>query len=116
MKYRRLDSKGDMTFGQSSANFLQDSPEAVAQAIETRLELWLGEFFLDVTDGVPWQTILGSKNRTIVDPVLRKRISDTPGVQTINRLDMQFNPDIRKLVLTADVMTQYGRASVSTAV
>jgi hypothetical protein len=54
MRYRREDDDGDYTFGQGDDTWLINSPEAVAQAIKTRFELWYGQWFLDTTD---WHTV-----------------------------------------------------------
>ncbi len=54
MRYRREDADGDYTFGSGDDTWLINSPEAVAQAIKTRFELWYGEWFLDTTAGTPW--------------------------------------------------------------
>jgi len=63
MKYRRLDVNGDMSFGAGVSNFLINSPEAVAQAVMTRLKLFQGEWFIDTEIGVPYNTkVLGFGN------------------------------------------------------
>ena len=41
MRYRREDADGDYTFGSGDDTWLINSPEAVAQAVKTRFELWL---------------------------------------------------------------------------
>jgi hypothetical protein len=62
MRYRREDDDGDYTFGQGDDTWLINSPEAVAQAIKTRFELWYGQWFLDTTEGTPWiQSVLGKQ-------------------------------------------------------
>lgn len=51
MRYRREDADGDYTFGSGDDTWLINSPEAVAQAVKTRFELWYGQWFLDTTEG-----------------------------------------------------------------
>ncbi len=46
MRYRREDADGDYTFGSGDDTWLINSPEAVAQAVKTRFELWYGHGFL----------------------------------------------------------------------
>ena len=46
MRYRIEDANGDMTWGSGDKNFYYNQPEAVAQAVMTRLRLWSGEWFL----------------------------------------------------------------------
>lgn len=85
MRVRGLDANGDMQFGQGGGNFLANSPAAVAQNIDTRLGLWVGEWFGDVTEGTPWATdVLGRGMQTTRDMVIRKRILQTEGVTAID--------------------------------
>ena len=113
MKYRKLDANGDYTIG-TGADFLVNSPEAVAQAISTRLKLWQGEWFIDVTDGTPWnQEILGKRNGRNPDAAIRQRILGTQGVTSIESYSSQFDGDTRGLFVTATVNTQYGQVSIS---
>lgn len=66
MRYRREDADGDYTFGSGDDTWLINSPEAVAQAVKTRFELWYGQWFLDTTEGTPWsQSVLGRQNRKL---------------------------------------------------
>lgn len=110
MRVRALDTNGDMTFGQSSANFLIDSPSAVAQAIEVRLQLWTGEWFLDQTVGMPWTTqVLGSRTQTLYDAAIIQKILDTPGVASIQVYSSSLATQTRTLTVTATVSTQYSQ-------
>ncbi|MGC4125007.1 hypothetical protein [Enterobacter sp.] len=112
MRYRREDASGDYTFGQGDNTFLVNSPEAVRQAILTRLELWQGEWFLDTGEGTPYMgAVLGKQQSDIASLALRDRISKTPGVRNILVFDTLFNSDNRRLVVTGTVDTVYGTVS-----
>lgn len=112
MRYRALDTSGDMQFGQSQRNFLIDSPEAVAQAALTRLRLIRGEWFLDNTEGTPWSTeILGVRTRPTYDRAIRDRISGTQGVKSI--LSYSSSLTGRALTVQAKIDTIYGPAAIS---
>lgn len=117
MRYRKLDSAGDMLFGQQQADFWRDSPEAVAQAVLTRLRLWAGEWFLDVTDGTPYvQAALGTSKRQTIEPAIRSRILGTEGCTGIDSLSLSFDADTRVVTIAATIRTAYGQARISGAV
>lgn len=113
MKYRALDSLGDYTIGK---RFLENSPTCVAQAVQTRLNLWKGEFFVDTSDGTPYsEEVLGKRGQRVPEAAIKKRILGTPGVTAITAFSSQYDGDTRALLINANLDTLYGPASISTA-
>lgn len=111
MRYRALTSEGDYQLGRTGL-FLVDTPEAVAQAIKTRLGLMEGEWFLDTSEGTPYASnILGMHTSTTRDLAIKMRILDTPGVQDITNYYSYLNAD-RVLVVAAEVSTIYGNTTI----
>ena len=113
MKYRKQDANGDMVFGNGLLDFYIDSPEAVGQSVETRLKLWLGEWFLNVEDGTSYQTnVLGTNKAKSAPIAIRERIFKTAGVTEIVSFDYDINADTRKLSVRATINTIYGQTTV----
>ena len=84
MKYRKLTENGDYAFGRGGADMHADTPEAVGQAVLTRLRLFAGEWFVDLKEGTPYVPgVLGKHTQDTYDPVFRERILDTEGVTGI---------------------------------
>lgn len=111
MRYRKLSSDGDYVFGSGKNDFLVNSPESVAQAILTRLKLWLGEWFADTTDGTGWsQSIIGKHSKNLYELTLRQRVLETQGVVNIIGFQSSLNPDTRHLTVSMTVNTIYGEA------
>lgn len=110
MKYRKLDANGDMVFGGDLNAFYIDNPEAVAQAVATRLRLSLGEWFLDTTDGTPWQTqVLGKYTGSTRDVVIKARVTDTPGVLSIVNYSSQVGAlERRAFTVQMQINTIFG--------
>lgn len=117
MKYRKLDSDGDYTLG-TVADFHADTPETVAQAVKTRLALWVGEWFLDITEGMPWnEQVIGKRLRgKNYDAAIRQRILETEGVLELSDYTSTFDPNTRALSVAATITTAYGITQISTTV
>lgn len=113
MRVRKLDANGDMTFGGDQRSMLANSPEAVGQIVMTRLKLWLGEWWLDTSDGMAWQTkVLGKYTGSTRDVVIRERILGTPGVKSILSYSSQLDRETRAFAVQATIDTIYGRTIV----
>lgn len=110
MRYRALSNDGDYTFGAGPANFLVNTPETVAQSVRTRLLLWQGEWFLDITVGTPWlQQILGTgKGKALRDLVIQTRVLQTIGVTGINDYFSNDDQETRKMAVKMTITTIYG--------
>jgi hypothetical protein len=112
MRVRALDENWDMTFGAGSANFLINSPAAVAQCVRTRLLLFTGEWFLDVPDGTPWiGQIFGVGTAATRDQAIKSRILGTQGVTSI--LNYSGTAQGRRYTVTAQIQTIYGVATLT---
>ncbi|MBK0062139.1 MULTISPECIES: hypothetical protein [unclassified Acinetobacter] len=116
MRYRKQDEQGDYSFGYGLNNFHIDSAEAIAQAIDTRLKLWIGEWFADTSDGTGWsQAILGKQSKSLYELTFRQRVLETYGVTSIESFQSSLDPEARKLIVSMVVNTIYGQTTVTGA-
>jgi hypothetical protein len=113
MRIRKQDANGDFTFGQSSNNYYLNTPAGVGQLVLTRLLLFTGEWFINITDGTPWMTqILGYNTQATRDRAIKARILDTQGVVSI--LNYSSTVTNRNLKVTAEIVTLYGVTTITT--
>lgn len=113
MKVRKLTEDGDYRLGRGSSDFLQNTPEAVAQCVMTRLALWQGQWFIDTDEGTPWlQGILGKGD--FAESLIKERILATQGVLSITEFESILNPDTRSMAITVTIETEYGTATLGT--
>ncbi len=114
MRYRRLTEDYDYTFGANQQDFFRDDPIGVAQAVETRLRLWAGEWFLDIVEGTPYQVgALGKHTMKTIEPLIRERVLNTEGVTAITSYQGLFDPDTRTYTALISIDTLYGPATVT---
>ncbi len=113
-----LTADGDYSFGAGSANFFINNNAMVVQSVLTRLRLWQGEWFLDVTEGTPWlQQVLSSSQKNtknLYDLAIQNRVLQTSGVTGIT----DYSSDVvmennnskapRKLSVSMTISTVYG--------
>lgn len=110
MKYRKLDKNGDYVFGNNSYDYIEKD-EAIAQAIKTKLYLFYGEWWEDISLGLPmFQSILGqvsnSNLRQTVILLCAEQINLVEGVTSVDSISVDISA--RKLGLTIDVTTENG--------
>lgn len=113
-----LDANGDYTFGQSQLNFLINTPAAVAQAVQTTLALFIGEWFLDITVGVPYfQGALGKYDQATADALIQMAIVNVQGVTGIASYSSVRNQSAsdRSFTVNATINTLYGQTAVQIA-
>lgn len=112
MRYRRLNENNDYVLGSGNFDFLTDI-DAFAQAIKTKLQLLLGEWWEDLSDGLPlFQSILGQtgNNKNNIDLLIQKRILETPNIKKIQYWESSLANRIYTFYATID--TVYGYINV----
>ena len=78
---------------------------ATQQAIIRRLRLFLGEYFLNGTEGTPWfQRILGKNNPDVAEANIKERILNTKDVITLSRFEFNFSPKTRIISIYAQII------------
>lgn len=73
--------------------------DQVRQLIETRLLLVQQEWFLDLSAGLPWFTEMTGRqaNQFTIRSYISNEIINTPGVESLQSLDMDYDSGARKL-------------------
>lgn len=106
---RKMSSTGDYVFGHGSADYYRDVPNAVGQRAGTRLRMFAGEWFLDLTDGTPWfQEILQHNDYALAAAVLLDRIVSTPFAVSVENFNPVFKSADRSFDANGLLHTQFG--------
>ena len=89
---------------------LIDNAERVAQQVLITLRFWLGEWFLDTREGVPYLEYILVKNPNMshIKQILTEKLNSVDGVNSIVSLDFDFRRITRELYVDFEVDTDYG--------
>lgn len=97
-----LGDTGDLDISTGDLGLTFDDAFGVAQRLQTRLRLFLGEWLLDTTAGVPWREEILVRGR---DPeparaVLTAQILSCPGVVALPEIDVTIDAGARTMSVT----------------
>lgn len=114
---RALTPSGDVQHGNSGASFIHDI-DAVTQIILTRIRLFQGEWWEDLSQGTPmFQSILGAqaspKSQATILLLIQQRILGTPYVNSILASTLTFDRNTRKFTFSCTVSTAFGNIVVT---
>lgn len=101
MKVAGLDKNNDWRFGRGKASYLTGS-NAIAQKVVTRLRCFKRDWFLDITEGIDWFSLLTSRNSE--EKILReveRVIVSTTGVLRLISLEIDVKRSDRSAVIRA---------------
>jgi len=104
-----LNDDGDLDI--QANNFVVNSGlQAIQQHLQSRLRFFLGEWFLDVTLGVPYfQSILVKKAVfPVVINIFKQTILNTPGVNEIDTFEVNLDAATRELTVEFTAITEEG--------
>lgn len=89
---------------------LNDSEVAIEQHILQRLRIYLGEWFLDNTIGLPYfdQILIKNPDQSKIDALFINQILGTPGVIQLNNYSFTIDFITRQLQLTFSAQTTQG--------
>ena len=89
---------------------LIDNAERVAQQVLITLRFWLGEWFLDTRQGVPYleYVLVKNPNMNHIRQILAEKIQSVEGVNNIVSLDFDFRRITRELYVNFEIDTDYG--------
>lgn len=110
-----LDSSHDLQLVNNDLA-LASGTQATLQAIGQRLKLWQGEWFLDVTAGVPYlqQVFTKGTKLSVIRSLLLAVVAKTNGVTAIRRFDVFPQPN-RGLDVEFEASTLAGDAELNLA-
>ena len=106
-----LDAKThDIVVTADSDVFFIDNAERVAQQIKIQLLTMLGEWFLDITHGVPYLEYILVKNPNfeLIRQILKEQIQNVDDVEAVNGLELDYDSHQRRLSVTYAAETTYG--------
>lgn len=107
----KLDTNGDLAI-ENNSFVLLEGLEAIAQDLRIRLKFFLGEWFLDTRQGMPYFEKIFTDdpkpNLSVVKSIFRKALLLTPGVLNVTDLVINFDGQIRKATLSFKAVTSEG--------
>jgi hypothetical protein len=100
----------DLDLSRSGDASLLDGAERIAQQIKVSLQTLLGEWFLDVTVGVPYleRVLVKTPDRAAIEAIFRTRITAVEGVRFVRRLDLMIDHQGRALAIAFEADTDEG--------
>lgn len=89
---------------------LIDNAERVAQQILITLRFWLGEWFLDTKDGIPYleYVLVKSPNLLHIRQIFTEAMEKVDGVKRVEEMNLAFDVKNRSLRVDYEASTDYG--------
>ena len=114
-----LDDANDLVIEDGDLVFVRGI-DAVKQACRIAMQMFRGEWFLDLDAGLPyWEQILGRKPAggiEVAQLLIRNELRRVRGVVEVTRLDVSFTGATRRLSARWQVRTFFGETDVDTIV
>ena len=105
----RLDANHDIDITNAQA-WLITGDDEVAQDVDHSLQLFLGESFMDPSDGLPFfdRILVRNVNEADVFQIYQSYILARPGIATVDDLQLERNRETRELDIFAKATTISG--------
>lgn len=105
--------EGDLALENGDFVWIEGS-RLVRQNILARLRFFLGEWFLDIREGVPYfrDILVKSPDRSVVRSIFMQVVAGTPGVISVDRFELVFDAQARTIRFAFTVTSTDGVVTV----
>lgn len=106
MTVLRIIPAGDLDLAQGTTRIISGA-EYATQRVRVSLDFFLGEWFLDTREGMPYfrDVLVMRPNEDTVQSVFRRGIMRTPGIVSVPTLTVDL--DVRERIATIEFEAQY---------
>lgn len=89
--------------------------ESIAQAHRQKLRAFLGEYFLDETQGIDWfgEVLVKNPNLPAVRTLIRSQIEEVPGTRSVDTFNVEFSKGSRSLSINYTATSDTGELITS---
>ena len=96
---------------QNNDLYMANGDDAIAQDLQQQLQLWLGEWFLDTTKGVPYKQIILVKNPNLdlVQASLTDTVLNVPGIAQMLDFSITYDPTNRAASVEVEAQSTSGQ-------
>ena len=107
-------SDGEIVIEAGELQFVTGT-DAIAQHVATRMRLFKGEWFLDRNIGVPYfdEVMVKTQDAALIAPIFRRVIEETPGIESVDRLDVELDSTTRTLSIEGEATSADGPVDLS---
>ena len=77
--------------------------DCIRQTCEQRMKSIRGEWIYDLSHGVPYLDRMDTADLELIRAIFREVIAETPGVASVNRLDVTFDSRTRVVTVFSEV-------------
>lgn len=106
---------GDIELDETGDPVWTDGPTYIRQRLSVRFKFWLGEYFLDLRQGIPYRREVFVKNPNIdrIREIFRQVIVTTPGVLRLNTFELNYDPSARRMTFKFHASVEGGEVRVN---
>jgi hypothetical protein len=110
----RLIPAGDLALT-NHAFALVEGVQQIRQRLASRLQFFLGEWFLDLRQGIPYfrDVLVKNPNLDVIRSLMRRVILDTPGTLSLVKLEIELDSSARTLSVAFEAVVEGGSIVVN---
>lgn len=114
----KLDPETHDIFIDTNKMVLTDDKETIEQKIKIKLLFLYKEWFLDVTEGLPYISKIAVKNPELaqIETLIRNTLLSVDNVTEVQELVLEFDAPSRTLTVTGIVLTSEGDITINQGV
>lgn len=111
----RLIPAGDLELSSTGDIVWSTGPDYIRQRLAARFQFFLGEYFLDTRQGIPYfrDVFVKFPNLELIRSIFRKVILTTPGVLQLDKFELDYNDSARQLTFTFSARVEGGTVTVN---